>query len=104
MSFDDLCEYIEALERRVIVKGMNIQQVRLEVGEGEYQPKKHLEGDGIQPAQREMVAETLSQGEAEQQLSNEVGEWEYVAGWKFKATRDEEYGMGDHDDLPICRG
>jgi hypothetical protein len=88
----------------VIVEGMHIQQVMLEAGEGEYQPKKHLEGDGIQLAQREVVAATLSQGEAEQQLSNEVAEWEYAAGWKVKATRDEVDGMGDHDDLPICIG
>jgi hypothetical protein len=40
MSFVDLCEEIEALERRVIVQGMHIQQVKLETGEGEYQPKE----------------------------------------------------------------
>lgn len=33
MSFVDLCEQIQALERRVIVQGMHIQQVRLETDE-----------------------------------------------------------------------
>jgi hypothetical protein len=41
MSFVDLCEQIEALERRVIVQRMHIQQMKLEAdAEGEYQPKE----------------------------------------------------------------
>jgi hypothetical protein len=33
MSFVDLCEQIEALERRVIVEGMHIQHMRLGIDE-----------------------------------------------------------------------
>jgi hypothetical protein len=33
MSFANLCEQIEALERRVIVQGMHIQQMRLGIDE-----------------------------------------------------------------------
>jgi hypothetical protein len=41
MSFVDLCEQIEALERRVIVQRMHIQQMKLEADAGgEYQPKE----------------------------------------------------------------
>jgi hypothetical protein len=39
IDFVVLCEEIEALERRVKVQGMHIQQIRLET-EGEYQPKE----------------------------------------------------------------
>jgi hypothetical protein len=45
----------------------------------------------------------MSQGEAEQQLSNEIAELESATEWQVKATRDGKDGMGDHDDLPICR-
>jgi hypothetical protein len=34
MIFVDLCEQIEALERRVIVQGLHIQQIKLEADEG----------------------------------------------------------------------
>jgi hypothetical protein len=41
MSFDNLCEQIKSLERRVIVQRMHIQQVKLEADEGgAYQPQE----------------------------------------------------------------
>jgi hypothetical protein len=50
-----------------------------------------------------LTAATLSQGEAEQQLSNEIAELESATEWQVKTTRGGGDGMGDHDDLPICR-
>jgi hypothetical protein len=38
MDFIDLYKELEALERRVIVKSMHIQQAKLETYEGAYQP------------------------------------------------------------------
>jgi hypothetical protein len=71
MSFVDLCEQIEALERRVIVQGMHIQQVKMEADAGEaYQPKEQLEGVGLEPTQGEMAEAKLPQEEAEQQVSH----------------------------------
>jgi hypothetical protein len=39
MDFANLCEYLEALERRVIVQSQHIQQIILET-DGAYQPKE----------------------------------------------------------------
>jgi hypothetical protein len=39
MDFVDLCEELEALERRVIVQSQNIQQIKLETDEA-YHPKE----------------------------------------------------------------
>jgi hypothetical protein len=50
MSFVDLCEQIETLERRVKVQGMHIQQIRLEADEVEFQSEDHLERAGDTPA------------------------------------------------------
>jgi hypothetical protein len=49
MDFVDLCEELEALERRVIVQSQHIQQIRLET-DGAYQPKEQLEEAGDMPA------------------------------------------------------
>jgi hypothetical protein len=48
ISFANLYEQIEALERRVIVQGMHIQQVRLEADEEVMQ--EHLSTSSSQPA------------------------------------------------------
>jgi hypothetical protein len=56
-------EDIEALERRMKVQGMHIQQIRLEI-EGEYQPKERLEEAGNIPV-GEMADAKLSEKEAE---------------------------------------
>jgi hypothetical protein len=50
MSLVDLCKEIEALERRVIVQGMHIQQVKLEADEGKFQAEEKLEEAGHIPA------------------------------------------------------
>jgi hypothetical protein len=51
INFVDLCEELEALERRVIVQSMHIQNARLETGEGAYQSKEQLEETGDMPAE-----------------------------------------------------
>jgi hypothetical protein len=43
MDFTDLCGELEVLERRVIVQRMHIQQVKLEIDGGVYQPREKLE-------------------------------------------------------------
>jgi pyruvate-formate lyase-activating enzyme len=64
IDFAGLCEEFEALEKRVTVQSMHIQQIRLETWEG-YQPKEQLEEAGNTPA-GEMAEAKLSKGEAEQ--------------------------------------
>jgi hypothetical protein len=50
-----------------------------------------------------MAEAKLSEKEAEQQLSDRIAELESAAEWQLNATREEEDGMGDLVDLPICR-
>jgi hypothetical protein len=49
---------LEALERKVMVKILHIQQAQLEEGSGAYQPGEKLEEAESMPAE-EMVAEEL---------------------------------------------
>jgi hypothetical protein len=72
---------------------MHIQQVKLEIDGGAYQSEEQLGEVGLEPTQRELEFE----------LSNEIAELESAIEWQVKAMRDGEDGMGDHDDLPICR-
>jgi hypothetical protein len=51
MDFVDLYEELEALERRVMVQSLHIQQAKLEEGRGAYQPQEELEEVIIMPAQ-----------------------------------------------------
>jgi hypothetical protein len=74
MDFVDLCEELEALERRVMVQSLHIQQAKLEEGSGAYQPQEKLEEVGSMPA-GEMAAAELPQEEAEQQFSEETADW-----------------------------
>jgi hypothetical protein len=46
MGFADLCEQLEALERRVMMQHLHIQQIRLEVDEEEFQSEEQLEEAG----------------------------------------------------------
>ena len=50
MNFIDMCEELEALERRVIVQSLHIQQAKLEEGSGAYQPQEKLEEVGSMTA------------------------------------------------------
>jgi hypothetical protein len=50
MDFANLYEELEALERKVMVKGLHIQQDKLEEGSGAYQPQEQLEEAGDTPA------------------------------------------------------
>jgi hypothetical protein len=83
---------------------MNTAVLRYAVeDEREFQAEEQLEEAGHTPAKGMAVATLSEEGEAEQQFSKKIAEMESAAGWQVKATRDEEDGMGDHDDLPICR-
>jgi hypothetical protein len=55
MDFVDLYEELEALERRVMVQILHIQQVKLETDGGAYQPEERLERIGDMPTQEEMT-------------------------------------------------
>jgi hypothetical protein len=74
MDFADLCEELEALEKRVIVQSLHIQQIKLETDGGAYQPQEKLEEVGLEPTQGEMAAVKLPQEEAEQQFSDKTAE------------------------------
>jgi hypothetical protein len=84
LSFVDLWEQIETLERRVEVQSMHIQQMKLEADEGEFQAEEQLEEAGHIPA-REMEVAALSDEEAEQQVSQEKTATE----WTLSATQGE---------------
>ena len=58
MSFIDLWEQNETLERRVEVQSMHIQQMRLEIDGGDFQAEEKLEEAGDIPT-KEMVVERL---------------------------------------------
>jgi hypothetical protein len=64
MSFADLCEQIEALERRVEVQSMHIQQMRLETDGGYFHAKEQLEEARYIP-KREMEVAAMSDEEVE---------------------------------------
>jgi hypothetical protein len=101
MDFSKLYEELEALERRVIVRIQHIQQIRLETGEGAYQPKEQLEEVGVEPTQEKVTESNLSEEEAKQHLSDETTELESAARWQDKAIGDGEKIKGDQYDLPI---
>jgi hypothetical protein len=99
MDFVDLYEKMEDLKKRVIVKILHIQHVKLVIGRGAYQPGELLEEVGIEPTKGEMTAK-ISEEEAEKQFSDETIELESTGGWQYKVAREEGI-KGDHDDLPI---
>jgi hypothetical protein len=70
--------------------------------EGKFQSEEQLEEAGAEPAE-ELAEAKLSEKEAEQQLSDRIAELESAAEWQLNATKEEEDGMGDLVDLPICR-
>jgi hypothetical protein len=49
IDFVDLYEELEALEKRVIVQILHIQQIKLETDGGAYQPQEQLEEVGLEP-------------------------------------------------------
>jgi hypothetical protein len=91
---------LEALERRVMVKKLRIQQAKLEIDGGSYQPQEQLEKVRLEPTQGKVTVK-ISQEEAEKQLSNETTEIESVAEWPLSATKGNKDSMGDRADFPI---
>jgi hypothetical protein len=87
IDFVELYQEFEALERRVKVQGMHIQQIRLEA-EREYQPKERLEEAGGTPAQEELAGVKLSEEGVEQQFSKGIAELKSATEWQVKATTD----------------
>jgi hypothetical protein len=81
---------------------MHIQQIKLEIEEGEFHPEEQLEEAGSMPAGK-MAEASLLEGEAKHQFSEEIAKLNFAAGWRDKATTNGENNMGDLVDLPICR-
>jgi hypothetical protein len=55
MDFVDLYAELESLERRVMAQRLHIQQAKLEIYRGAYQPEKRLEGVGLEPMPEELT-------------------------------------------------
>jgi hypothetical protein len=55
MDFTDLCGELEAMERRVIVQSMHIQQIKLEIDGGVYHPEEQLEETGTESTPRKLA-------------------------------------------------
>jgi hypothetical protein len=98
IDFVELYEELEALERRMIAQSQHIQQIRLETDGGAYQPREQLEEVGDVPA-KELTETNMSEGETEQQLSEETAELESAAEWQLSATRGNKDSMGNRVDL-----
>jgi hypothetical protein len=77
IEFADLYEELEALEKRVIVQSLHIQQIKLETSRGAYQPQEQLEEVGLEPTQGEVAEANLSEEVTKKQFSQEKN-----AGWK----------------------
>jgi hypothetical protein len=90
MDFSDLCEELEALERRVLVQRLHIQHVKLEEDEGAYQPEEWLEE----------VENVSVEKETEQELQGETAEMESAAEWPLSATKGDKDIRGYQVDLP----
>jgi hypothetical protein len=77
---------LEALERRVMVQNLHIQQAKLEEDRGAYQPGEQLEED--------LAEENLSEGKGTAELESAVE-------WPLSATKRDKDSRGDRADLPI---
>jgi hypothetical protein len=86
---------LRALERRVIVKRMHIQQAKLEADGGSYKHRLQLEGAGMELVE-ELTGVNLSEEEDKKKSNDEetIGV-EATTEWQAKTTRDEEDSMGD---------
>jgi hypothetical protein len=67
-----------------------------------FQSGEQLEKAGNMPA-GDLAEANLSEGEAEQQLSDEIAELESAAGRQDKAIGEKENRRGDRVDLPIAK-
>ena len=65
IDFVELYEELEALERRLNMQSICIQQIKLEIDGGEYHPGEKLEEVGVEPTQEEMIEVTLKEEDAE---------------------------------------
>jgi hypothetical protein len=97
MDFTDLCGELEALERRVIVKSMHIQQVKLEIDGGVYQPGEKLEETGTESTPRKLAENNLLREMVEQQFSEETAELKSAVEWKFSITGEEDSMRGQYN-------
>ena len=88
IDFVDLCEQLEALERRVMVQSMHIQHMRLETNGGDFAVKEQLEGVGYIPV-RGMATKTLSEMMVEQHISQEGTVEETTTEWTLSTTQGE---------------
>ena len=90
IDFVELYEELESQERRVNMQSRHLEQAKLEIGGGAYQPREQLEEVGVKPTQEEMTEVSLSEEEAEQQLNDEIAELESAIEWPNNATGDED--------------
>jgi hypothetical protein len=86
IEFVEMYEELEAQERRINMKNRLIQQIKLEIGGGEYHPGEKLEEFGVEPTHEEIIEVNLSEEEAEQQLSGETIELESATECPTSAT------------------
>jgi hypothetical protein len=81
---------MEDLEKSVMVQSLHIQQVKLEVDGGAYQPEERLEEIG-----------DMSKEEAEQQLGDKTVGLESAVECQLNSTKGDKDRMVDQFDLPI---
>jgi hypothetical protein len=81
IDFVDLCTELEALEGRVMVQSLHIQQVKLEMDGRIFQSEEQLEEARNMPVQGELAEANLSRREAEQRLGEETAKFKFAAGW-----------------------
>jgi hypothetical protein len=62
INFVDLYKELESLERRIMVQSLHIQQVKLEIDGGAYQPEEQLEEDGDVLAKRVYINQYVRGG------------------------------------------
>jgi len=88
---------MEALERRLIVKSMHIQQDKLEIDGGLYQLGEQLEETGIESAPRKLAENNMLSEIVEQQFSEETAELKSAAQRKFSITGEEDSMRGQYN-------
>jgi hypothetical protein len=88
IKFVDLYQEFEALERRVVVKIMHIQQAKLEEDKGLHQHEEHLEEAGMGTNEGLTSVNMLGEVVAKQQFNDEEPtRVKIVAEWQAKATK-----------------
>jgi hypothetical protein len=91
---------LEALERRVIVKSMHIQQAKLEIDGGAYYPKEQLEEVGVEPTQEDLKELIYQRRKLSNSSVMRLQNWSLQQGGNLMPQKEED-NMGDRYDLPF---